>query len=153
MDVIIPVRPGQQDDYAELRYCLRLEANLTDLGDVYACGGKPAWLNTSIAKWVPAVEWHAMPFLNRDANIIDSMLAGCAAGVGKQFLKTFDHNILLHPTTSAELLPCHGDDILQHEHENCWNTRWKRRGAADRLLFTVDRQADAVLRYALPQRL
>jgi hypothetical protein len=122
MDVVIPLKPGQKQ-YDKLRYCLRgLEKYLTDLGDVYVCGGRPTWLRG--AKLVPTVEW----FLdNRDANTIDAVLAACAAGVGKQFLHFSDFNVLLAPVKSSDLVPSHGDDVLAHEADDTWNTRWKLR--------------------------
>jgi hypothetical protein len=61
----------------ELRYSLRsLERNFPDLGRVWIVGHKPAWLTGVVH--IPMADVHKQ---NKDANLIDKILAACRAGV------------------------------------------------------------------------
>ena len=119
MNVVIPLSTESAWDNNEIRYTLRaLERNLLDLDCVFICGAKPAWIK-DVVHLPTADRWP-----NRDANTIDALLVACKAGVGKEFLRCSDDEVLLRPYHSRDILPWHAGDVFDRPPEFWAGNRW-----------------------------
>jgi hypothetical protein len=107
----------------EIRYALRsLEKNFLDLGRVFVCTTKPPpWLVGAVVLPVPDANRH-----NKDANLIDKMLAACRAGVSQKFVRSSDDEMILLPKTVEQLLPYHVGP-LGAKPKKFWEGGWKAR--------------------------
>lgn len=122
VDVVYPLGNGSKWNDGELRYSLRsLEKNFPDLGRVFIVGHKPSWLVG--VEHIPMADVHKH---NKDANIIDKVLAACRNGLSDKFLFMSDDQILLQPTAFADMRPYHYGD-LRHKKESFWGNKWKQR--------------------------
>jgi hypothetical protein len=120
IDVVIPLGSGSQWDDNELRYLLRsIEKNFLDLGRVFVVGRKPDWLIG--VEHIPMDDVHKH---NKDANLIDKVLAACRAGVSERFVWTCDDHLFLRPIRFAEMKPLHYSDlakVTQWREGTWWN--------------------------------
>jgi len=124
VDVVIPLGTGSRWNNRELRFCLRaLEANFTDLGQVWLIGERPSWC--------VGVRHIRMPDLfatNKDANLISKILVACyQSDMSDTFLRVSDDEILLKPMSATQLQPCHQGPI-QSPRGNRWHQRLRRTG-------------------------
>jgi hypothetical protein len=122
VDVIYPVGSGSRWDNNELRYSLRaLEKNFLDLGRVFVCGAKPPWLTNVIHIDVPDLP------RNKDANLIDKVLAACKAGMSDLFVRSSDDELILRPVHASDLLHFHGGNLAERGEaffsQNPWHER------------------------------
>ena len=123
IDVVYPLGSGSAWDNNELRYSLRsLEKNLLDLGRVFVVGQRPDWLVE--AMHIPMEDVHRK---NKDANLIDKVLAACRAGVSDRFVRLSDDQCLLQPRSSGQMQAYHLGPLDQ-KPASFWGVgRWKRR--------------------------
>jgi len=132
IDVVYPLGTGSKWGDNELRYSLRsLEKNFPDLGRVFIVGHKPPWLKTGDRLiHIPMPDKHKH---NKDANLIDKVLAACEAGVSERFVFCSDDQLFLQPIRFAEMAkPLHGGN-LQTKPEKFWGDgSWKKRLKATR---------------------
>ena len=107
IDVVYPLGTGSRWNDNELRYSLRsLEKNFPDLGRVWIVGHRPAWLTGVVHVAMDDVHRH-----NKDANLIDKILAACRAGVSERFVRMSDDQVFLRPVRFADMKPLHYGDI------------------------------------------
>lgn len=122
-DVVYPLGAGSVWNDNELRYSLRsMEKNLRDLGRVFVVGHKPDWLINVVH--IPMKDIHRK---NKDANLIDKVLAACRTGVSDKFLFASDDQCLLQPVSLAELKAYHIGRLEDKPADFWGGGRWKRR--------------------------
>ncbi len=126
IDVVYPIGDGSIWDNNELRYSIRsVEKNFLDLGRIWIVGRKPDWL-TGVC-WIPMEDVHKH---NKDANLIDKVLAACRAGVTEQFVFCSDDQIFLKPIRFSEMRALHYGDLTGRDK---WASgSWWRRLRATR---------------------
>jgi len=122
VDAVYPLGTGSRWDNNELRYSLRaLEKNFLDLGRVFIVGRCPPWLTGAVHLDVPDSHKH-----NKDANLIDKVLAACRAGVSDKFVRSSDDQLILRPCHADDLKPYHHGDFLSREAKQV-RGGWKQR--------------------------
>lgn len=122
IDVVFPLGSGSVWQNNELRYALRaLERNFLDLGRVFVVGVQPHWLREAVC--IPFADRHKR---NKDANLIDKVLAACRAGVSDTFVRCSDDEYVLRPCHVGEMLPYHGGELLNRPSK-FWSGGWKER--------------------------
>jgi hypothetical protein len=123
IDVVYFLGPESQHDDWELRYSLRsLHANFRDLGRIFIVGHRPRWLHGIEHLAVPDRHAH-----NKDANLIEKLLAAIRWGVSAWFLNPSDDQILLRPVHFADCRAFHLGD-LRDEPPSFWGGgSWKKR--------------------------
>ena len=121
IDVVYPLGRGSKWQDNELRYSLRsLVQHFPDLGRVFVVGEKPAWLTKVVH--IPHPDRHKH---NKDANIIEKVLAACAAGISEKFVFMSDDQLFLRPVRFSEMTPLHLGD-LAGRNKNYWKGKWKQ---------------------------
>ena len=123
IDVVYPLGDGSRWGNNELRFSLRsLQRHLRDLGRVFVVGRRPAWLVEAVH--IPMEDVHRH---NKDANLIDKVLAACWAGVSERFLRLSDDQCLLRPVAARDLKAYHLGP-LDEKRGGFWGFgKWKRR--------------------------
>ena len=133
IDVVYALGSGTQwGDNEELRYSLRaLQANFSDLRQVYVVGQRPAWLGPA-AIHIAADDVHRR---NKDANIIEKLLlAARHPAIGPHFVRSSDDELLVRPTRFDQMRGrYHGGLHRRRLGDNLWNHRLER---TQRYLFT-----------------
>lgn len=126
IDVVYTVGTESRWQDNELRYSLRsVEKNFSDLGRVWIVGHKPAWLTGVVHLPMEDVHKH-----NKDANLIDKILAACRAGVSEQFVFCSDDQVFLQPIRFADMRPLHYENLTAKDK---WGGgSWWRRMQATR---------------------
>ncbi len=124
IDAVYPLGTGSKAGDLELRFSLRaLEKNFSDLGRVFVVGACPPWLTGVIHIQHPDSHRH-----NKDANIIDKVLAACRAGVSEQFVRSSDDEMILLPSTVDDIQPYHGRTLDLSVRGEGWKERLLRTG-------------------------
>lgn len=128
IDVVYTLGAGSKWGDNELRYSLRsLEKNFPDLGRVFIVGHKPDWAVGVVH--IPMEDVHKH---NKDANIIDKVLAACNAGVTEQFVFCSDDQLFASPVRFADMRAFHIGD-LKDKPDSFWGGgSWKNRLKATR---------------------
>jgi hypothetical protein len=123
VDVVYPLGNGSKFNNLELRYSLRaLEKNFLSLGRVFiATQYMPAWITGVIHLDVP--DTHKR---NKDANLIDKVIAACKAGISNTFLRSSDDEMLLLPSRVGDLKKYHAGPLATKD-EAFWEGGWKER--------------------------
>lgn len=122
IDVVFPLGSGSVWQNNELRYALRaLERNFLDLGRVFVVGVQPHWLREAVC--IPFADRHKR---NKDANLIDKVLAACKAGVSDTFVRCSDDEYVWRPCHVGEMLPYHGGELMRRPPK-FWSGGWKER--------------------------
>jgi hypothetical protein len=128
IDVVYPLGTESKWDDNEIRYSLRsLAKNFPDLGRVWIIGHKPAWLTGVVH--IPMEDYHKH---NKDANLIDKVLAACQAGVSEQFVFCSDDQVFLRPIQFKDMRPLHYADITNTPDEKWGKGSWWARMRAVR---------------------
>ena len=123
IDVVYFLSTESRRDDWELRYSLRsIEANFRNLGRVFIVGHRPAWLRGVEHLDIP--DRHKK---NKDANLIDKLLAVCRWGVSEWFLNPSDDQLLLEPAWFHELAAVHLDDLAARPPAFWGPGSWKAR--------------------------
>lgn len=121
IDLVVPFKsvPDDTDD-AELRYLLRtFEQNFAQLGRVFIVGTRlPRWLDPARVVHLP-VEDNLKTW--KDKVIIRKVLAACAAGVSRKFIRASDDMWLLRPSLPADFMPRSEGDMATWSIE-----RWQQ---------------------------
>ncbi len=108
IDIVYPIGPGSEwQGHEELRYSIRSACkHVQGLRDIYIIGFCPAWAKGVIHIPVPDVHKH-----NKDANLIDKVLAACQQpALSTLFIRMSDDQYFLKPwTLSRNIKPqAHG---------------------------------------------
>lgn len=123
VDVVYFLGPESQHDDWELRYSLRsIAKHFKDLGRVFIIGHKPHWLRDVEHLDVPDRHKH-----NKDANLIEKLLAACRWGASPWFLNPSDDQILLKPVSFADIKAFHGGDLATMPASFWGPHKWKDR--------------------------
>jgi hypothetical protein len=121
-DVVYHLGTASKWQNNEIRYSIRaLEKNFLDLGRIFVVGFCPPWLTGVVHLDVPDRHKH-----NKDANLIDKVLAACDAGVSDQFVRSSDDEMILMPSHVADLKPYHAGN-LQGRGKQFWRGGWRQR--------------------------
>lgn len=129
VDVVYFLGAGSTLDDWELRYSLRsIHKNFLDLDRVFVVGHRPHWLTGVEHLDVP--DRHKR---NKDANLVEKLLAVCRWGVSDWFLNVSDDQLLVKPVRFADCRAYHLGDLARRR-ESFWAAghRWK-----DRLRHTL----------------
>ena len=123
IDVMYPLGSGSKWNNGELRYSLRaLEKNFLDLGRVFICTTSlPPWLTGVVH--IPVPDTHRR---NKDANLIDKVLAACNAGITDFFVRSSDDQMLLMPMHTSDFKKYHAGQ-LSTKSAAFWKGAWKKR--------------------------
>jgi hypothetical protein len=126
VDVVYPLGTESKWDDNELRYSLRsLEKNFPDLGRVFIVGHRPSWLTGVVHIAMGDVHKH-----NKDANLIDKILAACYSEVSDEFVFMSDDQIFLKSVKFKNMKPFHLGNLIA-KGESFWKDGvWRRRLAA-----------------------
>lgn len=123
IDVVYTLGPGSRWNNGELRYSMRaLKKNFSELGRVFVVGYRPKWLSDA-AIHIDVADIHKH---NKDANIIDKVVAACRAGVSDQFIRSSDDELILIPSNASDIKPYHGG-TLRGRPASFWSNVWKKR--------------------------
>lgn len=107
IDIMYPLGTGSCWNDNELRYSLRSVArNFLDISRVWIAGHKPDWL-TGVMH-IPIPDVHRK---NKDANLIDKVLAACRAGISEHFVRLSDDQMFLRPIRFDNMRPLHSADL------------------------------------------
>lgn len=121
IDVCYHLGNGSKWQNNELRYSLRaLEKNFLDLGRVFIVGVRPDWLSDE-AVYLDVPDRHKH---NKDANLVDKVLAACNAGISDLFVRSSDDEMILLPSRLADLRPYHSGD-MNGRGTHFWKGGWK----------------------------
>ena len=137
IDVVYFLGPGSQHDDWELRYSLRsIAKNFLDLGMVFVIGHRPTWLTGVVHIEMPDRHKH-----NKDANLIEKLVAAYHWGASRWFLNVSDDQILLKPVRFADCRAFHGGDLAAMPRTFWGAHKWKDR---------LKRTANHLVNHGLP---
>lgn len=123
IDVMYPLSTGSSWDNNEIRYSLRSAAKyFLDIGRVWIAGYKPEWL-TGVMH-IPVADSHRK---NKDANLIDKVLAACRSGISERFVRLSDDQMFLRPIRFDNMWPLHSADLTNKKDSNWGDGSWWRR--------------------------
>ena len=124
VDVVIPLGSGSKANDLELRFALRsLEKHFLDLGRVFICGCRPAWL-----QGIEHVDVPDLHTSDKDRNLVEKVLAVCKSGVSKLFLRQSDDQVMLVPCRTEDVKAYHAGDLADRVGNKAyWEGGWKLR--------------------------
>ena len=126
-DVMIPLGSRSIWDDNEVRYAMRsIFRNFVPLGKVFLVGHRPKWLDSDASGLVYLKTKD--PFARcKDANMIRKVLIACEAGISRRFLRLSDDQLVLQPSTPADLPPVHSGPIRRSKIGKYGKKLWRTR--------------------------
>lgn len=123
IDVVYFLGPESKHGDWELRYSLRSVAkNFLDLGLVIVVGHRPKWLTGVVHIPMPDKHKH-----NKDANLIEKLVAAQRWGATPWFLNVSDDQIILKPLHFSDCRAFYALDLAQAKPSFWGPHRWKDR--------------------------